>query len=511
MKALAGRLEGSGNLPVRIAGPVSDKRISRFEEAYSLTLPEQVRSFVSAYGDLTARDAAIGWRLLGLSDDLERRPTIASTLYLARTSGPFPAYLLPVEILAGNQLACVRLDGSPDPAVLQVDLEDPRRVGPRLSRRFSDFANEWLNDVYAVGTVLRRSRDVEADIRKGRRAPDQAHRPSDWRSYRICSQDVIVALAMLTHDRDASVTRVAALPISTLPDFPRLEPARVAMGVVLCDAYRSGGTLEIRFQSGKGRQGRPLRVPAQVTELLRAAGCHVHPRSTAISAADAATLFRYCARLPPSIHTHLGAHSTGLSSAVSYAALSGLWSAVHLEVLLTGADDPELLLRGGVHPLRRLGHLRDLEILRTAVMADTLLRTFQQLDPNGRYDSEDDLVEVGFQFADGLLRYTSDTPLSCTWWEGPAPEPERQLNVLPCAATKDTLVERLPSALARAASQGAALLVARDFLSLPEADRDQWLRVARLHDVPILVAPDYVLTLDSDAGRRLARARTTRL
>jgi len=102
---------------VALAGPVSDERIQRFEEAYELEVPRTLRKFVATLGDVAATDHDIGLRLLGLSDDPKRRPTIASSLYLARTAGRFPADLVPVEILGEQQLACVRVDGSPDPPV----------------------------------------------------------------------------------------------------------------------------------------------------------------------------------------------------------------------------------------------------------------------------------------------------------------------------------------------------------------------------------------------------------
>ncbi|MGI9097102.1 MAG: hypothetical protein ACR2H2_01170 [Solirubrobacteraceae bacterium] len=366
----------------------------------------------------------------------------------------------------------------------------------------------------AIRAVLGHVRGIDRDVTAGKRPADKAARPDDWRAYRLCSQDIVVALLLIAHDRDKNLTRVGALSVATLPDFPALEPARAAMATILCDAYRSGGTLEIRFQGGLARDARPRPMPRLVADLLRAAGIAPGSRLDAI-APDAATgLFAYCARLPESVKAANDESRPSLIAATSFAALSGLWDVVHLQVLLGEAADPALLLRGGAHPMHRLCHLRDREALRMALMSGTLARTLRRrAKVHDERDSEDDLrdVTVTYDVAGRALRYEAQSPLPCDWWLDPAPALASAISVRVCAAGKDELPSRLRVSLASAQQQGHGLLVARDYLSLPRAVRADLQSVAARYGVHLMVAPDYVLTLDADAEKRLARARTTRL
>jgi hypothetical protein len=498
---------------VALAGPVSEDRILRFEEAYELKLPRTLRKFVAALGDVAATDRDVGMRLLGLSDDPKRRPTIASSLYLARTAGLFPDDLVPVEILGEQQLACVRVDGSPDPPVVHIDLEAdiPQASPVVLAPSFSVFANEWLSDVRSIGALLGTVRRIDRDVTAGKRPADKAARPDDWRAYRLCSQDIVVALLAVRHDRDENLTRVGALSIATLPDFPALEPARATMAAILCDAYRSGGTLEIRFQGGVGGKARPRPMPRLIADLMRAAGVAPTSRRDAIAPDAAAQLFAYCARLPDSVRAVTDGGPASLTAATSFAALSGLWDVVHLQVLLGEASDPGLLLRGGAHPLHRIAHLRDRETLRAALLAGTLDRTLRRRADASERDSEDDLRDVTFAYDAGVLRYEAQSPLLCDWWLDSAPAPACSIAVCVCAAGRDELPNRLPAAIALAQQRGHNVLVGRDYLSLPQATRTGLQSDAARHGVYLMVAPDYVLTLDADAEKRLARARTTRL
>ena len=514
MSGFTDAFERAGSAVV-LAGPVGEERIQRFEDAYELMLPRTLRTFVATLGDVVAADHDIGLRLLGLSDDLERRPTIASSLYLARAAGRFPADLVPVEILGEQQLACVRVDGSPDPPVVHIDLDadDPQPSEVVLAPSFSVFANEWLSDVRAIRALLGNVRAIDREVAAGKRPVDKAARPDEWRAYRLCSQDIVVALLAVMHDRDENVTRVGALSIATLPDFPALEPSRVTMATILCDAYRSGGTLEVRFQGGFSRNARPRPMPRLVVNLMGAAGVAPGSRRDVIVSDAATQLFAYCARLPDSVRAVIDVGPASLTAATSFAALSGLWDVIHLQVLLAAASDPGLLLRGGAHPMHRLAHLRDRETLRAALLAGTLARKLRRRTEGSELDSEDDLRDVTFAYDDtrGVLRYEARAPLLCDWWLDRPPDPACSISVCVCAAGKDELPDRLPAAFSSAQQHGNDVLVARDYLSLPQATRSDLQSVAARHGVRLMVAPDYVLTLDAEAEKRLARARTTRL
>jgi hypothetical protein len=102
---------------VRGATPPSAERIARFEERYEVRLPASYRVVVEQFGDVESVD--LHYRLLGLSDDQTRRPTMSGALAELRASLiDFPAELLPVELLPDNQVACLQLTGSDDPPVV---------------------------------------------------------------------------------------------------------------------------------------------------------------------------------------------------------------------------------------------------------------------------------------------------------------------------------------------------------------------------------------------------------
>jgi len=87
---------------------------------------------------------------------------------------------------------------------------------------------------------------------------DQCKRPRDFvvRPVRIACQNVIVALAAFNQDSAFDGLGVIAWKTCEVPHVGTHEANRALTALTLCDAFKSGGTMEVRFD-------RPARVESR--------------------------------------------------------------------------------------------------------------------------------------------------------------------------------------------------------------------------------------------------------
>jgi len=87
---------------------------------------------------------------------------------------------------------------------------------------------------------------------------DQCKRPRDFvvRPVRIACQNVIVALAAFNQDSAFDGLGVIAWQTCEVPHVGTHEANRALTALTLCDAFKSGGTMEVRFD-------RPARVESR--------------------------------------------------------------------------------------------------------------------------------------------------------------------------------------------------------------------------------------------------------
>ena len=73
----------------------------------------------------------------------------------------------------------------------------------------------------------------------------------DWRPYRWCSRDIVFALLVVQQNRKGNYLDVDVCLIAQPPQYIENSGARVALGFLLSEAYKCGGTMELVFLDWK--------------------------------------------------------------------------------------------------------------------------------------------------------------------------------------------------------------------------------------------------------------------
>ena len=373
----AGRDQG----PVFVRGEAPDPdALATFAGHYELgPLPGRWRSWLARLGWQQQPD--FGWELLGLTpapSGLDVRALLAGVRF---NLPGFPRDLVPIEWLPERQLACVRVsDRIADPPVVLVDLDDSATWAATqpTAGTFTEYAHEFLSQAHDIRRIQHFLANQKAAIASGRRAADQLPRPDDWRVYRFCSQNVIVAMPLLKFDRDRNALAVAACPITRLTRLDQDAPARAVCTLLLSEAYRAGGDLTIRFFAGVGRGARPAPVPAAIIRWARRCGIDLEQEGV-IDAASAHELFAASVRISEQMRDRLRALPNNGLAALCYGVASGIWPTPAAEAVLAWSDDPITVLTGDTDPLQRARYVLDLRDTQSALLLATLTPISMQL------------------------------------------------------------------------------------------------------------------------------------
>lgn len=209
---------------------------------------------------------------------------------------------------------------------------------------------------------------------------------------------------------------------------------------------------------------------------------------------------------------------------VCYLVHHGVWSAREMELLLLGSPYPDLILGRSVVAEQRHLHAQSGVHARGAVLAGVLHRALAYRDPLAAgadrvvHDGEPRALRATVR--DDLFAqvYEADEPLELRGWllggeEWRVP-PGTPFTALLRPWTRAALRSRLPDELATFAGAAlprpAAVVVPFDFHALAADERERIVDAARRHDIAILVCPEKLAALSSEAARRLLQGRNVR-
>jgi hypothetical protein len=491
--------------------PAPDALVTLADRYELGTLPERWRNWLARCGWEQQPD--FGWELLGLTpapSGLDVRALLAGIRF---NLPGFPSDLVPIEWLPERQLACVRVSGqAADPPVVLVDLDDPATWASAqpTAGTFTEYAREFLAQAHDVRRIRHFLAKQEAAIDSGRRAKDQLPRPDDWRVYRFCSQNVIIAMPLLRFDRDRNALAVAACPITRLTQLAPDAPARAVCTLLLSEAYRAGGDLTVQFFAGAGRGARPAPVPAAIVRWARRCGIVLEEEGV-IDAASAHELFAASVRVSDQMRDRLRAMPNDGVAALCYGVASGTWPAPAAEGVLAWSDDPLTVLTGDTDPLQRARHALDLRDTQSALLLATLIARVAAGSGSEPLDAEDAQQDVELSVLPDRAAIISvdGIELEAWWVERSAPPPASAFRVQVVDGELDQLLAALADAVAQAPA-GSALLCPKDVRSLDAAALTGLLEQMRSRNVALLAGPEYTTTLGNRAADVLARARGAR-
>ncbi|WP_410611089.1 hypothetical protein [Amycolatopsis sp. lyj-109] len=463
------------------------------------------------------RQPDTGWELLGLKpgpSGLDAAAVLAGTRF-ARPD--FPAYLLPVEQLPESQLACVRLDGSDDPPVVIVDLEDSatwHETRFPVFERFSHYVTDFEDQAHAWRRISNFLRALQTGSAHGRRTPGQAPRPDDWRVYRFCSQNVVVAMVLLRFNRDDNILDVGACLITALSSLDPDAPARALCTLLLAEAHRSGGDLTVRFVRGTGNNAASVPIPGAVCRWSDRVGVVLDRRGGLVDRDAGCRLFVESVNIGEALRTLLREADAATAAATCYGVASGLWAASEVETLLAWSPSAGFVLRGLTDPMDRAHYACDVSDVRVAMLVAAAHRKMSAGVGDALLDAEDVGQRIGFTANNDLTcDFTADRIDLTEWMFGGYPAfAVTELRLAVADAEPDQLASAVYASIHRVsgADGSAAVLCPRDIVSLAEADRERLVVAAEEAGVVILAAPEYTPGLTIQAVDKLTRARTAR-
>lgn len=488
-------------------GPVHPRAITLFEQRLAVNLPSDYRAFLERDGAMVGRV-----HLLGLRRSNEQPATIYEATAAVRSAGVRDK-LVPVEDLGGGRYACVDCDlGSPTAGrVILVDLDRPDEE-TLAADSFTEYERTARNDAFAIAQVERRAR---------RSDPTKLPRSHRWRALRLCTQNVVVGLLELRHNRDEDLLEVAAFASDDRPEFRPLESTRALTLMLLSEAFKCGGSMAVRFLYSGRELSRFL--PPNLHRLMKANDFEI-PAQGELQVGQAIRLYLALTDLGEDVRAQLTDLLDEAPLEVAracYVVNAGIWSSAELDIILASAPEPDRLLGGAALAAPFVLLERDVRVARRALLAgrlDRALASAASLGP-GAISVEDDVTALPRAVVDcgDVLRYELEREIVMPWgWPRDAEHATasgsiaaflRPWDLDQMVAGLDAEIETVGQATADGQRW---LVVPRDAVAAPEDAQRRWTATALAAGVGIAVATDFVNTLDSEALRRFERSRLVR-
>lgn len=339
-----------------------------------LQIPEALGRFVDDPPD----DPALADLIYRVVTPAHEPPSLGWAFSVLRraTQRP-PLELVPVAPVDDRSLACVVCGrvGRPLPSdfgtVVRWHLDDIPIHAQRalLDGDLDNYIETYRTEVTTREEGLRRfDEQVSAyHAAHGQKTP-RAHHP---RPVRKACQNVVIGQGCWHHDGAFNGLDVTEWQTCQVPHVGAHEGNRGLLASTLAEAFRAGGTMEVRFDAHLEHA-----VPASLRQYGRTVGCEpgrVDPR--AIVPAEARELMLALTPMPAGLRAAVAevvARGILTPERVCYLLLAGTWRPIELELLLRTSPRALSILAGGADPLDRVTRQAELALGRAAVMVGML-------------------------------------------------------------------------------------------------------------------------------------------
>lgn len=515
-------------------GGVPDREIEDIERAFDLRFPQSYRKFLGRYGAVSVGSVNI----CGLGVPWDSVLSAVQTLIMLRVTNPnFPLDLMPVEELDDGRFACLRC-GQTQPLQEDAevviwnpfatsDQEHPELVSPNFTTYLYERLIQWKYREPGLKTMKYHVRQFEEEYLKVGKLP----RNHVWRPYRFCVQDVVIGLVVVRHSLENNCLEVDVYLTSDVPEYEPGSGARMTSAFLLSEAYKCGGTMEIRF-SEYVEGGR---VPAALCRLARKLGVDLnHVAEGRITPSKARQFYMALTRFSPGLYDQIVALSRQgrlSQERASYVVHHGVWTRAEVESIVFGSQRPDSIFGGDTLPEQRHLYVQDILHARAAILGgflDRKLARRERVEGDVAIDLEDDTrrLDITFDPAFYAKIYQCDEDLPVPWLEDRSwgqsivPAGHRLIALVRARDASDLSLhfqrdldvasELMEQFRQRPTPDSIFVLTPRDFEELPPDVRDRLLATARDRGVGVMVCPETVVSLDTDAARRLASSRILR-
>lgn len=513
-------------------GPVKESIITQAAQTLCVRFPSSYGSFLAKYGSLENGSLII----FGLgNDDDYGQSIIQATLMLRNTCPDFPTDLIPIEELDDAWYACIRCNTNSSnentPEVVRWNLltgmTDENPLGLDFWKYLLNRLKEKRHREIGFKTMEEHVKKFEEDYL----SIDKLPRNHVWRPYRFCSQDVVLGLTVVRHSVDNNSLEVDVCMTSDIPEFEEGNGAKVMVSFLLSEAYKCGGSMEIRFSDNVESH----HVPHTICELARQYDVILeHISEGLITPYEAKKLYVAITEFSPKLRDIIEelANAGNLSrERACYVVHHGLWTRSELEQLILGSNRVDKLLGGESQPEQRLLYQNDILYARTAIMGgflDRKLAKKERSDGIVAIDLEDDVRPIEISFDPTLFAklYSCTETLPIPWIfpnESEANCVNLGQNFLVFLRARDTedltvnllndfsLISNVKSSFGLQ-DEGYIIgcLVPRDFQELQPDTQKTLFSYAQSQGINILVCPESSVSLDTEANRRMVSSRIMR-
>lgn len=544
-------------------GPVTDAQMAVGESSLGQTLPDALRQFIARYGAIKTRSE---YKLFGLGVPNIASPSLVWAFrWLKFTSPDCPSTLLPIAPTGEHQFVCLLSESNSPPDSARVvawelgrsaaeqmlteiapnyaaylrqiawELNALDRALVTLRAHIKNFSERFGYDRgHQVGRVHQRHEAADKPpSNQPVKAAGKLPRNHDWRPYRFCSQDIVLGAHVQRHIKGENYLEVGVfLPIDVYP----FEQGSSLLGLtmsILSDAYRCGGTMEIRF-TPKVDGGQ---VPRKLRALAEAVGAPIKPESLArrrLDPDDARRLFVALTDFSPLARQRLTQLDIRPERAC-YAVQRGVWPKAEAEILLLADDEANRIFAGGAPPEQRALFQFDRLHACAAILAGYLDRGLalreRELSGQETLELEDDIraVETGYeaQLAARIYRVLpaageASADFQIPWlaagstWSGRIAFGQKFMALIRARSQAELVRDfevdlEAAHTLQHERQLPVLLLVPYDFYHAAlETQRAQWIEKANQAGLGIVVCAELVDGLDDEAYRRFSAGRIMR-
>jgi hypothetical protein len=525
---IANKLTGIKVQPI-IEVDLDDAKILDYEQTLGVKFPLSYRFLLKRFGTVIHRDFTI----YGLGIHEYRLPNVAWALRISRAIDPdFPNDLIPIHSINNGSFACLKSSSDVESQVVQWQsiLPSCEQEWPVIADTFTEYLLHLIQKTQWQEKSLQNLHKHVTNYQKehsynhatGGKLPAN----HEWRPYRYCIQDVLFGSVVTRHDRKNNCLEVDVFLTANIPEYDRLAGAQALATFLLSEAYKCGGTMEIRFtpdvEGGK--------VPEQLQELASRYDLSFQgTNSGRISAKEAKALYSALTGFSAVFQQRLNemeAEGRVKMVRACYVVHHGVWTREQVEMILLGSEQPDRILSGGALPDQWQLYQHDLLHSRAAVMIDILDRYFKQrrLPETGDLglDLEDNfrLVNFGFDKTSYAREILCDEDLPIPWLVDETDEhvipAGLKLNILirprDSIDLKCHIAEDLKQAidLQKQTELPTFLLVPYDFAELSQSERQNWVKKIRKAHIGLLICPETTINLDAVAAQKLSQSRILR-
>ena len=334
--------------------------IGLLEELLNVKLPQSYRDF----SGVEEGGTTIYPPLLGFPISLDLNSAWGATEFLRAARADMEPSFIVIRIMDSKAICMdLKRGDNNDAPIVEIDLENqspPVEISDSLSLYLAELRSNALK---ASSTRIKNlSKEDDHWFNQGIERLDyhmsklsygydhkdggQLPRSNAWRPYRFCVQDVILGITVIRHDRKYNRLEVDVFLTAKIPEYEANSGCRALTLMLLSDAYKSGGSMEIKFtehvEGGK--------MPHELCELASKLGVNLsHIKKGGITPKESKELYLALSGFRDDVSKQimeLEGKGKLRAASVCYAMHHGVWTAPEIETILFSSRFPDTILTG---------------------------------------------------------------------------------------------------------------------------------------------------------------------